>query len=83
MWKLVRTIAIRKANDARKRLRSQKRGCHVAIVGQADSGPSESGDSQGPLGVEAAAANTETPSVAVEVSDFFNHLLDHCQTSTS
>jgi DNA-directed RNA polymerase specialized sigma24 family protein len=72
MWRLVRTIAIRKANDTRKWLRAQKRGGALAIIGQADFSDAESG----PRGIDAATSHTEDPSATVEASDFFNNLLE-------
>lgn len=71
MWCLVRTIAIRKANDARKRLRAQKRGGAVAIIGQADVDAS-----RGAQGVDAIYDTTESPSAALEISEFLNGILE-------
>lgn len=70
LWKLVCTIAIRKANDARKHLRAQKRGGKVAVVGQADSENEHGGNV-----VDSAKAACDAPEADVEISDFFNHML--------
>ena len=70
-WKLLKTIAIRKVNDTRKKLRAQKRGGGHAIVGQAD-GTSEAN----PLaGIDLAPARQSSPSVDTEVADLLNTML--------
>lgn len=71
LWKLVCTIAIRKANDARKNLRSQKRGGNVAVIGQADSEVHE-----GANVIDIVKDSNAAPEASVEVSDFFNHMLN-------
>ncbi len=71
LWRLLKTIAIRKANDTRKRLRAVKRGGNQAIYGQSDLAQ----DDQRLTGVDAAAATVDSPSLDAEVSDLFNSLL--------
>lgn len=71
MWRLLRTIAIRKANDMRKHLRAKKRGGDQTILGQADL----SSDDKGYGGVETAIADVDPPSLDAEVSDLFNSLM--------
>lgn len=71
MWRLLKTIAIRKANDTRKQLRAKKRGGDQTILGQADLSP----DDDRYAGVEAAIANVDPPSLDLEVADLFNSLM--------
>jgi len=71
LWRLLKTIAIRKANDTRKRLRALKRGGNQAIYGQSDLAQ----DDQRLTGVDAAAASIDSPSLDAEVSDLFNSLM--------
>jgi len=70
-WKLLKTIAIRKVNDTRKRLRAQKRGGDHVIVGQAD-GTSEANPV---AGVDLAPARESSPSTDTEVADLLNTML--------
>lgn len=71
VWKLIKTIAIRKANDSRKLLRAGKRGGAVAIVGQ-----SEADDDNYNCGdVKIAKSKAEPPSLELEVADLFNSLM--------
>lgn len=73
MWRLLKTIAIRKANDLRKNLRAQKRGGGHAIWNQREL----AGDkSLAVTGVEAAASSGNAPEVETELSDLFNSLLE-------
>lgn len=73
LWRLLKTIAIRKANDLRKNLRAKKRGGDRAVYNQADL----AGDSQAPAaGVNAAKDDQPAPSLEMEVSDLFNTLLE-------
>jgi DNA-directed RNA polymerase specialized sigma24 family protein len=71
LWRLLKTIAIRKANDTRKKLRALKRGGDQAIYGQSDLAQ----DDQRLTGVDAAAARVDSPSLDAEVADLFNSLL--------
>lgn len=71
LWRLLKTIAIRKANDTRKRLRAIKRGGNQAIYGQSDLAQ----DDQPVAGVDAAAGTVDSPSLDAEVSDLFNALM--------
>jgi len=71
LWRLLKTIAIRKANDTRKRLRAKKRGGDQAIYGQSDL----ANDEQRITGVEAAVGMVDSPSLDAEVSDLFNDLM--------
>ncbi len=72
MWRLLKTIALRKTNDARKMLRAQKRGGGQTVLGQSDLATDD-----GPaMGVDAAASRDPSPSSDLEVSDLFVHLLD-------
>lgn len=71
MWRLLKTIAIRKANDTRKQLRAKKRGGDQTILGQTDL---VSGDDRY-AGIDTAIANVEPPSLDAEVSDLFNSLM--------
>lgn len=70
-WRLLKTIAIRKVNDARKNFRAQKRGGDQLIVGQAD-GCSESNPV---AGVDSAPAQQSSPSLDTEAADLLNALL--------
>ncbi len=72
LWRLLKTIAIRKANDARKALKAKKRGGDYVVYGQADMAV----DSDGAGGVEAVAASQTAPSIDLEVSELFNSLLN-------
>ena len=73
MWKLLKTIAIRKSNDLRKNLRAQKRGGHQAVYNQADL----SADSDAPdAGINAATVDQPSPSLQSEISDLFSTLLE-------
>jgi DNA-directed RNA polymerase specialized sigma24 family protein len=71
MWRLLRAIAIRKANDMRKHLRAKKRGGDQTILGQADL----SSDDKRYGGVETAIADVDPPSLDAEISDLFNSLM--------
>jgi hypothetical protein len=71
MWRLLKTIAFRKANDTRKHLRAKKRGGDQTILGQADLSVLDDRYA----GVEAAIANVDPPSLDAEVSDLFNSLM--------
>lgn len=71
MWRLLRTIAIRKANDLRKHLRAKKRGGDRAILSQADL---ESDDERG-VRLDRIVASLDSPSLDVEVADLFNALM--------
>lgn len=71
MWRLLKTIAIRKANDMRKHLSAQKRGGDRVIYGQSDL----STDDDRPAGIETAISDVDPPSLDVEVSDLFNSLM--------
>ncbi len=71
MWKLLKTIAIRKANDTRKELRAKKRGGDMTILGQSDL----SADDDRFGGINDAVANVDSPSLDAEVSDLFNSLM--------
>lgn len=74
LWRLLKTIAIRKTNDLRKNLRAQKRGGQQAVYNQADLTP----DSVMPaMGVDAAACDQPGPSMESEISDLFNKLLEN------
>jgi DNA-directed RNA polymerase specialized sigma24 family protein len=72
LWKLLKTIAVRKVNDGRKRLYAAKRGGlkHVT-TGQSDGLP----DGRG-RGIEVAPALTRRPDSDLEMSDLFNALLN-------
>ena len=73
LWRLLKTIAIRKTNDLRKNLRAQKRGGNQAVYNQADL----SDDSTAPLaGVDAATDNSGCPTLETELSELFNLLLE-------
>lgn len=73
LWRLLKTIAIRKTNDLRKNLRAQKRGGNHAVYNQADL----MNDSMAPAaGVDAAQGDEPSPSIEMEVSDLFNALLE-------
>ncbi|MEM1227104.1 MAG: ECF-type sigma factor [Planctomycetota bacterium] len=73
LWRLLKTIAIRKTNDLRKNLRAQKRGGHQALYNQSDL----AGDSTAPpAGVAAAASDDPAPSLDLEVSELFNQLME-------
>jgi DNA-directed RNA polymerase specialized sigma24 family protein len=71
MWRLLRTIAIRKANDLRKQLRAKKRGGDRTILGQADL----ESDGERNFGLDRIVTNLDPPSLDVEVSDLFNSLM--------
>jgi DNA-directed RNA polymerase specialized sigma24 family protein len=71
MWRLLKTIAIRKANDLHKQLKAKKRGGDLAIFGQADS----TNDHRRAVGIEAATSNVDPPSLDAEVSDLLNSLM--------
>jgi len=71
MWKLLKTIAIRKANDLHKQLKAKKRGGDRAIFGQADLTP----DNRRAVGIETAISDVDPPSLEAEVSDLFNSLM--------
>jgi DNA-directed RNA polymerase specialized sigma24 family protein len=71
MWKLLKTIAIRKANDTRKQLRAKKRGGDLTILGQSDL----TADDDCFAGIHEAIANVDSPSLDAEVSDLFNSLM--------
>jgi DNA-directed RNA polymerase specialized sigma24 family protein len=72
LWRLLKTIAIRKTNDLRKNLRAQKRGGQHVVYNQADL----AGDSIAPpAGVDAAPGTEESPSLELEISDLLQSLL--------
>ncbi len=72
LWRLLKTIAIRKTNDLRKNLRALKRGGERAVYNQADL----SDDSSTPsAGIDAVAGVDESPTLDTEISDLFNTLL--------
>lgn len=72
LWRLLKTIAIRKANDMRKRLLAQRRGGGNAVLNQVDlADPSTSGRQ----GLADAPAGEPAPSLDLEVSEMFNSLL--------
>jgi DNA-directed RNA polymerase specialized sigma24 family protein len=72
LWRLLKTIAIRKTNDLRKNLRAQKRGGQHAVYNQADL----AGDSIAPpAGVDAAPGSEDSPSLELEISDLLQSLL--------
>jgi DNA-directed RNA polymerase specialized sigma24 family protein len=71
MWRLLRTIAIRKANDLRKHLRAKKRGGDRTIFGQADL----ECDDQRYLGLDRIVASVDSPAWDVEVLELFNRLM--------
>jgi len=71
MWRLLKTIAIRKANDLHKQLKAKKRGGDRAIFGQADL----TAENRRAVGIEAATSDVDSPSLEAEVSDLFNSLM--------
>lgn len=71
MWKLLKTIAIRKANDLRKQLRAKKRGGDLNILGQADLSTDDDRDA----GIKNAISHVDPPSLDVEVADLFSSLM--------
>ena len=72
LWRLLKTIAIRKTNDLRKNLRAQKRGGARVVLGQADF----AGTPVSPVaGIDAAPADQPPPSLDLEVSELFSTLL--------
>ncbi len=71
MWKLLRTIAVRKTHNARNHLRAQKRGGQHKIIGQADW--AEHGDT--PSHVAGAAARNEMHEEQLAASDMLEYLL--------
>jgi len=73
VWLLLRTIAIRKANDHRKSLRAKKRGGEHRVYGQADM----AGESDPGSGVDAAVGSQPAPSLDVEVAELFNSMRDN------
>lgn len=74
LWKLLKTIAIRKTNDMRKNLRAQKRGGEQAIYNQADL--DEDQDSAANAGIHTALSEDLAPDLVVELSDLFSQLLN-------
>lgn len=75
LWKLLKTIAIRKANDLRKNLRAKKRGGAAAIYGQADQSNKGDEASISKAGVDAATDELHAPELESELSDLFSQLL--------
>lgn len=73
MWRLLKTIAIRKTNDLRKNLRAQKRGGNHAVYNQAEL---QNESSPGPTGVDAAEGKGITPALEAELSDLMQALLE-------
>lgn len=72
LWRLLKTIAIRKTNDLRKHLRAQKRGGNHAVFNQA-----ELADEDSPAaGVDAASTGEITPALEAELSDLMQVLLE-------
>ena len=73
LWRLLKTIAIRKTNDLRKNLRAQKRGGNFAVFNQAEL----EGESSAAFGgVNAAPASEIPPALEVELSDLMQVLLE-------
>ena len=69
LWRLLKTIAIRKTNDLRKNLRAKKRGGQNTIFNESDaSTPS--------AGVERAVSNEDGPTLEAELSEMFTLLLE-------
>lgn len=71
MWRLLKTIAIRKANDMCKHLKAKKRGGGHAIFGQADL----TTDNHRAVGIETAISDVDPPWLDAEISDLFNALM--------
>ncbi|WP_197454149.1 ECF-type sigma factor [Stieleria varia] len=72
LWRLLKTIAIRKTNDLRKHLRAQKRGGNHVVYNQSDLD-----DEDAPLaGVDAASGREITPALEAELSDLMQVLLE-------
>jgi DNA-directed RNA polymerase specialized sigma24 family protein len=71
-WRLLRTIAVRKANDAQKNLWADRRGGSQGTQGQADSA-SEDGRVGG---IDTAAGKQAQPSEDLEIHELFNSLLE-------
>lgn len=72
-WSLLRTIAIRKANDTQKRLWARKRGGTRPTVGQSDC--DDEGREQ--KGINAAQAKEEKPQHSLELAEAVESLLDN------
>lgn len=73
LWRLLKTIAIRKTNDLRKNLRAQKRGGDHAVYNQADLSDESSTP---PAGVDAATDGGSCPTLETELSEMFTLLLN-------
>ena len=71
-WKLLKTIAVRKANDLHRRLWADKRGGKLSALGQADAEAMGEGQD---AGVEAVVAEPRRLVDDLEVSEMFNKLL--------
>ncbi len=70
-WSLLRTIAVRKANDAQKNLWAQKRGGSQPTLGQSDSQTDDGKDAIGQ-----AADDGRSELTQVELAEVFNSILD-------
>ena len=72
LWKLLKTIAIRKANDHRKRQRAYKRGGDKKILNQRAATPN---DGEGTDPINASPDRAADPEREEDAHDLFNHLL--------
>ncbi|GAB5406311.1 MAG: ECF-type sigma factor [Aureliella sp.] len=70
LWKLLRTIAVRKANDAQKRLWAEKRGGGLAPIGQYEAPEGEQG------AVDLAAGFGLSPDSDLLVEELVGDLLE-------
>lgn len=72
LWRLLKTIAIRKSIDLQKNLRAQKRGGHYIVYNQDDQGAD-------PLTPQRGVANAPdtgpSPAADLEISELFNSML--------
>lgn len=73
LWRLLKTIAIRKTNDLRKNLRAQKRGGNHAVFNQAEL---DNNDGRVDAGVEAATTRDVSPALEAELSDLMQVLME-------
>lgn len=74
LWKLLKTIAIRKVNDGRKRLYAAKRGGKDRLtIGQSDA---QQVTDDGQWALDAAHGPHAKPQAELEISDLFRSLLN-------
>ena len=78
LWRLLKTIVIRKTNDLYKREFAQKRGGHLHIIGESQGNSSQ--DSNDPSLLSQVPARAPAPDYFVELFDWFNNEFERLET---